>query len=216
MDSYYIDKYPVTNQLFDKFVQEINYITEPEKNNMGRVRHGSRWEKMNGVSWRNPDGLKDNPGDILPVTQITWNDAKAYCQWAGKQLPTEAQWEKAARGPKGASYPWGEKEPDDSVANYNSYNDGITEVNMFDKGQSYYGVYDMAGNTLEWCRDGYTVYNNKKRASHNHFEKSDKKYRVVKGSAYSEGPSSLRASRRLQYKPDYSNNVLGFRCVKEK
>ncbi|KPA15073.1 serine/threonine protein kinase, partial [Candidatus Magnetomorum sp. HK-1] len=213
-DKFYMDKYPVTNSMFHKFIQQTNYKTDPEKKAFGRVRHGSKWEKMKGLNWSNPVGSKDMPDDDLPVTQISWNDAKEYCQWAGKKLPTEAQWEKSARGKDGSKYPWGNEAPDDSIANFNQFNDDLTPVKQFDKGQSFFGVFDMAGNAMEWCRDGYVEYNHRERPSNNPFEKPNK-YRVVKGSAYLEGPTSLRSARRQGHKPDYSNNILGFRCVKE-
>jgi len=213
LDTYKIDKYPVTRKMFKKFVEQTKYETEPEKNQTGRVRHGSRWVRMN-VNWRNPDGLNDNPDDNLPVTQVSWNDANAFCQWKGKQLPTEAQWEKAARGPDGFEYPWGNEKPDDSLANFDAIDGSIKPVGSYEQNQSYYGVYDMAGNAMEWCRDGYVNYGNKKRLSNNHYEMPNQQ-RVVKGSAYPEGMTSLRSSRRMRHEPDYSNNILGFRCIDE-
>ena len=97
------------------------------------VRIGKRWKKVEGAIWRLPDGLTPIEGrDDHPVSQVSYNDALAYCQWAAKNLPTEAQWEKAARGPNGNEYPWGNEEPNSTMANFDNLVGTTTPVDKSD------------------------------------------------------------------------------------
>jgi formylglycine-generating enzyme required for sulfatase activity len=129
LNAYYIGKYEVTNEQFAKFVNETGYNA------------GGEWK-----GWYK-SGTEDHP-----VVCVSWNDAKAYCDWANLRLPTEAEWEKAARGADGRKYPWGD-ELDVSRFNFNS--DGTKPVGSYPNGASPYGCMDMAGNVSEWCSDRY-------------------------------------------------------------
>ncbi|MFJ7279773.1 SUMF1/EgtB/PvdO family nonheme iron enzyme [Kitasatospora sp. NPDC098663] len=129
LPDFYIDIFPVTNSDYERFVRATNH-QPPQHWPTGRC----------------PVKLQDHP-----VVFVTWNDAQAYAAWAGKQLPTGHQWEKAARGPRGDAYPWG-KQP--TPAKCNTRESGIgetTPVSRYHSGVSQYGVYDLCGNTWEWC-----------------------------------------------------------------
>ena len=211
MDKYYIDKYLVTNQQFQKFVETTQYATDAEKEGAGMVRTGRRWKKEEGASWKKPDGLTLIEGkENYPVSQVSYNDALSYCQWAKKDLPSEAQWEKAARGPEGREYPWGNSEPNDTTANYDSIHEGPTPVTEFEKGQSFYGSYDMAGNVYQWCKDWYAAG---ERTAKNPIGPATGEERVIKGGSFLEGPESLRSANRDRYAPNYSSFLFGFRCA---
>ncbi|MFC1534201.1 SUMF1/EgtB/PvdO family nonheme iron enzyme [Thermodesulfobacteriota bacterium] len=214
LDDYFIDKYLVTNGQFQKFVEETQYQTDAEKAGTGRVRISNRPRERQDASWKNPDGASSIEGkEDYPVTQISYNDAMAYAKWAGKDLPTEAQWEKAARGPDGNEYPWGNSEPDDTTANFGKLFEETTPVKEFEKGQSQYGAFDMAGNVKQWCKDWYAEG---ERQLKNPAGPDTGKERVIKGGSFDEGMDSLRSPDRNRYEPNYSINLFGFRCAKSK
>jgi len=213
LDDYYIDKHLVTNEQFQKFVDATKYVTDAEKDGAGMVRIGRRWKKVEGAHWRTPDGLtaiEDREGH--PVSQISFNDAKIYCDWVGKDLPTEAQWEKAARGLQGNEYPWGPQEPNDTMANFDNLIGTTSPVNGYEKGQSPFGVFDMAGNVYQWTKDWYGTG---ERQPQNPIGPAEGKEKVIKGGSFIEGVESLRSANRDRYEPDYSSFLFGFRCVVE-
>ena len=120
LDAFYIDKYEVTNAHFQQFVQATGYRTQAESEGGGKIRTGAKtWADVPDATWRAPRGQGSSIAGLEthPVVQVSWHDAKAYCTWAGKRLPTEAEWEKAARGTDGRLYPWG-NEFDGSRANF--------------------------------------------------------------------------------------------------
>jgi len=166
LDSFWMDLTEVTNAMFKQFITETGYQTDAEKAGVSRVHIGDTNNiskdviEVTGANWLHPSGPDSNIDEILnhPVTQISWYDAEAYCTWAGKRLPTEAEWEKAARGTDGRVYPWGNEAPDETRANYDAVSgDGINgtllPVGSFPAGASFYGVLDMAGNIYEWVND---------------------------------------------------------------
>ena len=211
LDSYYIDKYLVTNEKFAKFIEESKYKTDAEKEGAGNVRIGRRWKKVEGAIWKKPDGLTTIDGkENHPVSQVSYNDAAAYCKWAQKDLPTEAQWEKAAREPDANEYPWGNSDPNDTSANFDNIVGTTTPVTEYEKGQSYYGVQDMAGNVYQWCKDWYGTG---ERASKNPTGPKEGKEHVIKGGSFIEGMESLRSANRDRYEPNYSSFLFGFRCA---
>ncbi len=158
LDGYFIGKYEVTVTQFRKFVITTGYKTQAEVGGGAWILIDNSWKKRAYANWRNPyfDQTDDNP-----VVCVSWNDAVAYCRWAGLRLPTEAEWEKAARGTDGRKYPWGNHKPDAGGTyriNYFPGADGYkftSPVGSFLPGASPYGCLDLAGNVWEWCSDRY-------------------------------------------------------------
>lgn len=211
LSDYYIDKFLVTNALFQKFVDATEYQTDAEKDGAGLVRVGRRWKKVEGANWRSPDGVTGIDGrEDHPVSQVSYNDARSYCQWAKKDLPTEAMWEKAARGPDGNEFPWGNEDPMEDTANHDSYVGSTTPVTAYEKGQSFYGIQDAAGNVYQWCRDWYATG---ERTPVDPTGPETGKEHVIKGGFFIEGMESLRSANRDRYEPKYSSFLFGFRCA---
>lgn len=214
LKEYCIDKHLVTNDRFRKFVNEAGYKTDAEKEDYGRVRIGSRWKRISGANWQRPDGFTPIDGkEDHPVVQISYNDAAAYCKWAEKRLPTEAEWEKAARGRDENKFPWDNSEPDDTIANYDNLIGDTTPVDKYSKGQSPYGLYDMAGNVYQWVSDWYgkNYYNESPPENPQGPEKGSE--RVVRGGSFIESSESLRSTSRDRYEPNYRSYLFGFRCT---
>jgi len=150
-----------------------------------------------------------------PVIYVSWNQANSYCTWTGRQLPTEAQWEKAARGPNANIYPWGNFEPSGNLLNYNSIVGDTTKVGSYGLGKSFYGAYDMAGNVWEWVHDWYSGSYYQSSPSTNPLGPDTGDGRVLRGrSLGSYGGYSVRSSYRYWgYPTDASKGDVGFRCA---
>ncbi len=165
--AYYIDEKPVTNALFARFTAETGYRTTAEILNKVEIFFDNRWQFKSGVSWRSPEGPSSHVHDRSdhPVVFVTLGDAFAFCEWRAKvekrtfRLPTEAEWEKAARGTDGRTYPWGEDDVERGGVSRATFNagarKGTTPVDAHPQGVSPYGVWDLAGNVWEWCLDAF-------------------------------------------------------------
>ncbi len=234
LDAFWIDRTEVTNARFARFAADTRRVTIPERNGAGNVWLATGWASVPGADWRHPTG----PGSSIegrddhPVVQVSWHDAEAYCAWAGGRLPSEAEWEKAARGSDGRAWPWG-SDFDPARLNYcdarcpipeahrdAAHDDGhayTSPVGAFPAGASPYGALDMAGNAWEWVHDWYHP------DAHAFAAPADPRgpwpgrfrERVVRGGSFAAEPLYTRASSRSYDPPDTSWFGVGFRCAKD-
>ena len=154
--------------------------------------------------------------DDYPVVYVNWNMAETYCEWAGRRLPTEAEWEKSARGEFAFEYPWGVTVPSRDLLNYNNFFGDTTRVGNFPNGASPYKTYDMAGNVWEWVADRYgsRYYDNSPKSNPTGPDVGDR--RVVRGGSWVDADYYefvVRSSNRENYHADFSSNDIGFRCA---
>ncbi len=230
LDAFWIDQTEVTNAMFARFVEETGYETEAEKAGGGiDLNLLSRdWKMVAGANWRHPHG----PGsdiqrlDNHPVVQVNYDDAQAYCQWVGRRLPTEAEWEKAARGTDGRIYPWGNQSPAGNLLNFadiNGYSltpdisqdDGYAftaPVGSYPEGASPYGVLDMSGNAWERVADRYSTYPIDSQIR-NPTGPAEGDHVILKGGSWSRSAWYIRPTARLRYLKENRSSGQGFRCA---
>jgi formylglycine-generating enzyme required for sulfatase activity/tRNA A-37 threonylcarbamoyl transferase component Bud32 len=218
LDDFWIDRYEVTNERFARFVAEADYQTDAEKANWGWVRVGSEWEAVSGADWRHPRGPSSGIEDKMdhPVVLVSWNDADTYCRWSGKRLPTEAQWEKAARGPtldSGYIYAWGEEfDPSKANTKESNLNDTIPVGSFSPQGDSPYGASDMTGNVWEWVTDWYDSSYYTQAPPSNPPGPAAGTYKVLRGGSWLFDELYARTAFRYSLRPDYTYDFTGFRC----
>ncbi len=211
LKAYRIDKYPVTNAQYARFIAATGH------------RPPSDWK--NG---------KVQQGELLhPVTMVNWYDATAYAKWAGKRLPTESEWEKAARGTDGRRWPWGDKMDPARLNTY--YNVGSsTKVTTYANGVSPYGVYDMAGNVDEWVENDFRPYKGTDAAADvfqgkvarvlspedramnlSDMVPVNRQYKVLRGGSWKGDPFSTATYHRDYSWANYASDFYGFRCASD-
>ncbi len=191
LDAFWIDQTEVTNGKYARCLRSGS-CNLPADN-----RSGSRGSYFDDPSFAD-----------FPVIKVSWNDASAYCKWAGGRLPSEAEWEKAARGTDGRAYPWGET-LNNTYANYGGKD--TTRVASYESGKSPYGVYDMAGNVLEWVNDYYAIY--PKTPSANPTGPATGEKRVARGGSWLSFNGNIGTTVRFANDPMDASETLGFRCV---
>ena len=211
LSHYLMDKFPVTNAQYARFLDYIQKSGDLSMCHPDQPKDKDHTPK----GWNTPEYKKYSPNDNCPVVFIDWWDAWAYSIWADKQLPTEAQWEKAARGTEGLKFPWGEEEPSGDFTNYNKNLGRTSIVGSFPKGISPYGCMDLAGNVWEWCRDTYEKNFYREASRENPFCESDKLARSLRGGSWSDGDASVRATCRGCWVHTVRYGYIGFRCVRE-
>lgn len=203
LDAFYIDTHEVTVGEYKRFIAATGYKPLPEI------------------------VAKLSPTDLHPVVAVTWRDAMAYATWAGNRLPTEAEWEKAARGGLlDKNYPWGNEAPDSSLANYQKMEDTTTPVGEYPPNA--FGLYDVAGNVAEWCLDAWDEDFYSHSPEENPFAGPKSRYatledfqtikglRVVRGGAWSSMlPGTLRVGGRTKGDALKKYGYIGFRCAKD-
>ena len=190
LDGYWMDKFEITNAQYAKCV------SAGECTNPSNTRYYENSQYVNH-----------------PVVYVSWHNANDYCTWAGRRLPSEAEWEKAARGTDGRVYPWGNESPSASLLNYNSNKGGTTEVGSYPSGASPYGALDMAGNVWEWVTDWYGEDYYSKSPAENPTGPSSGDRRVLRGGSWDVNDRSVRSASRSWGSPVNSIYNVGFRCA---
>jgi len=249
LDPFWIDRHPVTNGLFSQFIEETGYRTEAERFGwsfvfwahipkerfyelvVDTVAAAPWWCKVPGANWRNPEG----PGSAIksrgnhPVVHVSWNDALSFCEWSGQRLPTEAEWEYAARGGLVQKlYPWGDKLRPDGKHRCNIWQGEFPRHDTGDDGYTGtcpvdafppngYGLYSTTGNTWEWCADWFSTdfHLTGSRINPKGPESGDNK--VMKGGSFLCHKSycnRYRVAARSLNTPDSSTSHMSFRCAR--
>jgi formylglycine-generating enzyme required for sulfatase activity len=208
VDAFLIGKYEVTNAQYHAFVKATGHAA-PEN------CCDPKYNLWKGDSV--PAGVEE-----LPVINVNWDDAMAFCKWSGARLPTEAEWEKAARGTDGRIYPWGNEPPSGNRANYSfdpvSVWEGpasLAKKDQYEFGRSPYGVFEMAGNVWEWTLDWYdeNYYKNSPAKNPKGPEKGEA--RVIRGASWRNTGDMLRATNRNKHMPGERRVYIGVRCAKD-
>lgn len=222
---FYMSKYQVTVSDFKKFIEDTNYQTDADTGDGSFVWNGKEWVKKKGVNWKcdTKGNLRPIEENNHPVIHVSWNDAKAYCQWLEQKtikkfrLPTEAEWEYAARGSKdglqsvSTKYYWG-NEIDSEYLWYSNNSNSKTHP-VGERKPNNFGLYDMLGNVWEWCEDWYEEKYYEKSPEEDPKGPDSGKSRVLRGGSWRGNAEDCRSSFRLSFTPGIRNYYIGFRLV---
>jgi formylglycine-generating enzyme required for sulfatase activity len=225
LDAYWIDRTEVTNARYVQFLNaldghpgtcgELGCIeTKLEEKHSHILCQGGRYEVAGDYILCQDGRYEVEPGfEDHPVTEVTWYGAQAYCRWAGARLPTEAEWEKAARGVDGRPYPWGDAAPGCDRAQHGACSGATVPVGARPAGASPYGALDMAGNVWEWVADWYDPAYYRSSPVGNPQGPASGKDKVFRGGSWGYLPKFIRTTDRAGNSPTYAGFNLGFRCA---
>jgi eukaryotic-like serine/threonine-protein kinase len=229
LPDFWIDQTEVTNAMFAKFIEETGYETDAQKGGCSYVLDltAEQWNCLSDAAWDHPQGSESSVGglDAHPVVQVSWNDARAYCAWADRRLPTEAEWEKAARSDDARRFPWGNDEVNGELLNLADVaygtawsipqvDDGFqftSPVGHYSAGASPYGALDMAGNVWEWnssLSEPYPYDPNDGRE-----DLSASGMRALRGGSWDDFTINVRSTIRFRGGPAFRVAYIGFRCA---
>jgi len=196
LPAFFMDLYEVTTEQYAVFLAATNGAVPWQWTTVDLSQHGDR-----------------------PVIGVDWSDADAYCRWKRKRLPTEAEWEKSARGTDGRLYPWGNRTVHKDLANFAlgarfSYSQVLMPVQSYEQGKSPYGLYQMAGNVWEWVQDWYATNYYETSPERNPQGPEQGQFKVLRGGSWSDLSKYLLTYGRFKLPPETKNSYTGFRCAK--
>ncbi len=208
LSAFLIDRNPVTKAQFALFLDAMGPVSPMGETYYEDDDSDASIHQRVG-SWVVEPGLENHP-----VLEVSWVGARDYCAWADKRLPTEAEWEKAARGSDGRKYPWGDQAPDQIRAQFNQGRAETSPVGLFPEGASPYGVLDMAGNVWEWVSSAYALYPYDASDGRENLEPGS--VRVTRGGGHDSSAEEIRSTERggnLSRDPRSGHRNIGFRCA---